>query len=94
VRIELTNLFKKYESNFGVVRLQRSLQSCMTLVGKSMSRVTFFGTSDPSTQHPSPSITPAIPTGHVCELNYYLDSVTISDFNGGFVILSWWQTHK
>jgi hypothetical protein len=95
VKGELGNMFAKYESKFGSLKLQRPSQPSAAL-GKqpsSWNRIFRGAASVPSSSsssRPSPSPASCI----VSELSSYLDSDSLNQYNESFSVLNWWQDHK
>jgi hypothetical protein len=91
VKGELGNMFVKYESKFGSLKLQRPSQPSAAL-GKqpsSWNRIFRGAASVPSSSsRPSPA------SCIVSELSSYLDSDSLNQYNELFSVLNWWQDHK
>jgi hypothetical protein len=94
VKTELANLFAKYDSMFGSLRLTRPSQPSAAL-GKqpcSWNRI-FHGAGAPGpTSIPSSGPSPA--SCAVSELSAYLDSDSLNQYDESFSVLNWWQDHK
>jgi hypothetical protein len=91
VRTELANMFVKYDSKFGSLRLQRPSQPSVAR-GKqhcSWSRI-FHGAPNPTS---IPSSRPTF-SYTVFELSTYLDSDSLNQYDDSFSVLNWWQDHK
>ena len=92
VRVELTNVFAKYESKFGAVRLQRPPQP-VSSARKKTAWGKIFG-SDASDPVESTPLQSSSCFAQVSELSLYLDSDPISVSDDDLDILSWWHEHK
>jgi hypothetical protein len=91
VNDELGNMFAKYESKFGSLRLQRSSQPSAA-PGKQHSSWNIIFCDAASV--PSSSSRPSPASCTVSELSSYLDSDSLSQYDESFSVLNWWQDHK
>jgi hypothetical protein len=91
VKGELGNMFAKYESKFGSLKLQRPSQpsAAPDKQSSSWNRI-FCGAASVSSSSSTPS--PASCT--VFELSSYLDSDSLNQYDESFSVLNWWQDHK
>jgi hypothetical protein len=90
VRTELANMFAKYDSKFGSLRLQRPLQPSAA-PGKqpsSWNRI-FYDAPSPTSVPPSSS-RPGPASYAISELSVYLDSDSLNQYDESFSVLNWW----
>ena len=90
----LTNIYTKYETKFGAVRLRKPSEA-----SQSSKKKTTWSTIMESTEGDEEPLTYDIPTStypsHGSELLAYLESEPISVYdNDDFDIINWWQEHK
>jgi hypothetical protein len=96
VKTQLSNLYVKYESKFGFVRLQRP-QPASTGPANVLSSWNRFMRTNPSSSPPSISTGPIFNTHISCiisKLSSYLDSDPLTEFDESSSVLSWWRDHK
>jgi hypothetical protein len=89
IRSELTNMFSKYEIKFGAAKLQRPTHTTSTSRKK-----TTWGKIYASPEVSDASVSSSSFGSQVSELAMYLYSDSITVFDDGFDILSWWHEHK
>jgi hypothetical protein len=94
VRNELVNLFAKYDSKFGALRLQRPSQPTAAPGDDPAVWGLIFRGAPGSFAAPNPASSRPTISAAISELSAYLDSDSLNQYDASFHVLNWWHDHK
>jgi hypothetical protein len=94
VRNELANLFAKYDSKYGALRLQRPSQPTAAPGNDPAVWCLIFRGAPGSFAVPNPASSRPTISAAISELSAYLDSDLLNQYDASFHVLNWWHDHE